>query len=902
MPATGAMVELLLAAGWTDVTSRTYLRDRIRITRGRQDQGARVDPGSCTLTLNNKGGYFSPRNPMSPLYGQIGRNTPIRVSVPGSATYLDLDGSSTRIASTPSVTALNFTGDIDVRAEATANWWDPNALQTIAGRWGTTAASRLWLLWINLGHIQLSWTDGSGGVWHVSVPAPAEMPTRAAIRVTLDVNNGAGGSTGTLYWSDSISGTWTQIAAGSVAAAPSLATGSSPLAVASADATAGRAPIVGRVHAVEVRSGIGGTAVANPDFTAQTPGATSFADGAGRTWTVAAGALTNREPRFVGEISAWPARWDVSGGDVYVPVQAAGIMRRLGQGAAALDSTLRRRVTTWPTTVAYWPMEDGTGATQLYSPITGVQPATTAGAQLASDDSLPGSLALPVWPAGSWFTCTVPTYAASTSWQAHCVFKADTMPATLTNVLVVQATGTVRRWELAVSASAFRIRGYDSTGTLIVDSSFSTGDLSATWTRLRFSASTSGGTVTWSMQLLPVGSTAGSGSGTVSGTSGQVADVHNTFIVAFNNLRLGQVGVFSDANAAAYDSADTGFDGEAAAVRYARLASEEGAAYTTPYGIANTAAMGPQRGGGGFLDLLEQAQDADVGILYEARDRIALAYRSRASLYNQTPTLALDYEARGEVAPPLEPTEDDTATRNDITISRPAGSSARATLDTGPLSTLPPPSGVGRYATSQTINVQADGQLPDLAGWLLHLGTVDEPRYPAVTVNLAAGPWLAGQAIAVDLGDLITISNPPAWLPPGTISLMCQGYTETIGVYDWEITYNCTPGDPWQVAVLDDGVLGRADTDGSQLAAGITASATSLQVQVTAGPPWVTTALLPAEFPFDIRVGGEVMTVTAITGTSSPQTFTVTRSVNGIAKAQSAGADVRLATPMILAL
>lgn len=45
-------------------------------------------------------------------------------------------------------------------------------------------------------------------------------------------------------------------------------------------------PFAGRVHAAEVRSGIGGSQVANPNFAAQPVGTTSFADAAGRTWAV----------------------------------------------------------------------------------------------------------------------------------------------------------------------------------------------------------------------------------------------------------------------------------------------------------------------------------------------------------------------------------------------------------------------------------------------------------------------------------------------------------------------------------------------------------------------------------------------------------------------------------------
>jgi hypothetical protein len=44
------------------------------------------------------------------------------------------------------------------------------------------------------------------------------------------------------------------------------------------------------------------------------------------------------------------------------------------------------------------------------------------------------------------------------------------------------------------------------------------------------------------------------------------------------------------------------------------------------------------------------------------------------------------------------------------------------------------------------------------------------------------------------------------------------------------------------------------------------------------------------------------MTVSAISGASSPQTFTVTRSVNGIVKAHAAGATVLVYRPLVAAL
>lgn len=72
--------------------------------------------------------------------------------------------------------------------------------------------------------------------------------------------------------------------------------------------------------------------------------------------------------RFVGEITAWPSRWDPSGSDVWVDLHAWGILRRLGQGGrvrSALHRTILGDNAVAP--VAYWPMEDGTAATRFAS-------------------------------------------------------------------------------------------------------------------------------------------------------------------------------------------------------------------------------------------------------------------------------------------------------------------------------------------------------------------------------------------------------------------------------------------------------------------------------------------------------------------------------------------------------
>lgn len=78
-------IELLINGVWTDITSYVMVRDNsgsIAITRGMRDEGGQSDHATLRLLLNNRDGRFSPRNPVGAYYGLIGRNTPIRVSVP----------------------------------------------------------------------------------------------------------------------------------------------------------------------------------------------------------------------------------------------------------------------------------------------------------------------------------------------------------------------------------------------------------------------------------------------------------------------------------------------------------------------------------------------------------------------------------------------------------------------------------------------------------------------------------------------------------------------------------------------------------------------------------------------------------------------------------------------------
>ncbi|MFJ8743415.1 hypothetical protein ACIRL2_29070 [Embleya sp. NPDC127516] len=892
-------VAVRIGTAWTDITSDVYLRDRITITRGRADEGARVDAGRCSLTLNNRSGKYSPRNPTSPYYGQIGRNTPVRVSVLAGPSYLDAPGGAGDRATTPDHAALDITGDLDVRIDATLpDWRTPDTVELI-GKYLPTGNQRSWrLITFGGGTLFFGWSTDGTSVLQAGATAPLDIPPsgRLAVRVTLDVNNGAGGNTVVFYTAPTIAGPWTALGDPIVTAGTtSVYASTAPLQIADV-ADLVFTPLVGRVHAAQVRNGIAGTVVANPDFTAQAPGTTTFADSAGRTWTLGGAAtITNRRTRFVGEVSAWPSRWDVSGRDVWVPVEAAGILRRLGQGASPLDSTLRRRIPS-RAPLAYWPMEDDRDATQAYSPLAGIAPLEVSGLTFADGDGLAGSRALPALAAGAKLGGTVPAPAAPTGqWSVQFVFRLAASAAAETPLSEWRTTGTIVRWVVAVQGATAIITGYNLIGGIVVDQAIGFADVTDVWCRQQFRAVQEGTLVRWTLRWDTIGGSAGQYENTYTGTTGQVTAIDTTLGADLAGTHVGHLAVFASPAIDAYEFADHGFNNEAAGVRIRRLCDEEGVPAFAAGVLAEQMPLGPQRPAT-LLALLGDSADADGGILTEARDRTALTYRPRTSLYNQAAALALDYATPGEVAPPLEPVDDDQAVRNDITVSREGGSSARLVDQTSPLSVLAPPAGIGRYDESVTLNLTDDTQPEPIAGWRLHLGTWSEARYPTVHVDLAAAPHLITAATTLDVGDRLTITHPPAWLPPDPIDLLVQGYTETLGVHDWDLVLNASPAGPWYVGTVE---TDRVDTDGSKLAAGVTATAGTLSVAVTAGPLWTTSG---AEMPVDIRVGGEVMTVTAISGTSSPQTFTVTRSVNGVVKAQLADADVRLARPAIVAL
>jgi hypothetical protein len=204
--------------------------------------------------------------------------------------YLNLTGATDSRASTPDHASFAVT-DLDVRILLEIDEWPPvNNAYEVVGQYTISGSQKAWLFHIMADRkLRLRWsTNGSGDVLATST-ATFDLPEVGplALRVTLDVNNGAAGKTVRFYTSDSLTGTWSQVGTDVTTAGTTSIHNSTGVLVVGDNASSSFVPLAGRVYAIDWRAGIdSATAIANPNFATQSPGTTSFADAAGRTWTV----------------------------------------------------------------------------------------------------------------------------------------------------------------------------------------------------------------------------------------------------------------------------------------------------------------------------------------------------------------------------------------------------------------------------------------------------------------------------------------------------------------------------------------------------------------------------------------------------------------------------------------
>lgn len=903
----GAVYELDLDGSGAYTENISAYTMGCEIMRGRSSESQSASPGTMRLPLLNDDGRFFARNPTGPYYGLIGRNTRIRVRVPTRASRLQVPAGVASAATTADTAALSLTSDMDLRVDLELpDWMAGGVEQVLVGKWTASGNQRSYALKISAtGYLVFAYsTAGTDTVTVTSTTRIPAGPIRQTLRATFDADNGASGSTTTFYTApDGVNGTWTQLGDPVVGAVASVYDSTATLTVGSgvADTPAHD----GIVYAAQVRSSIGGTIVANPDFTTLNDGTSSFSDASGVPWTIN-GTITKYSTRFTGYVAEWPLENDRQGSHSIVHLTANDVRRRLDRASSPLDSAYRRAVTSTVApladVIAYWPMTDSKGSSSIASPTAGVQAMPIYGVPDMASDSTTFlcSAPLPKMSSGAYFTFACPA-ATDGAVQAQMLIGVPTggVPA-LAGVVSIFTTGTAHRWDIALSASGgLQLDVYSGEGVHLYGSGSVAWGMNGAPCRLHLSMAQNGSNVDWVMATVDLPGSYGFIDGTLSShtvghcTGGVVS--HTGGLV---DVTIGQLTIQSAVTAPdAFTAPLRANSGETAAQRVARICDEESIPHeVVGYGGNWLGAQLPVK----LIDLLKELETSDAGILYSPRGTAGIGYRTCSSLFDRDPRLTVDAASGGILS--ITPVPDDQGTVNRCTATREGGSSYTHEVTTGPMSTADPPDGVGLYATSLTISGYADTHAKNRATWETHVGTVDEDRYPSIRVDLGASRYASGLAadeaqqdalIALDIGDRVVVTGGATnWASPDGADQIVVGIREIVGVWEWELELVCRPASPYRVGRIGTARIGGP---GTVTTGTTTTTGTTLTVTPPAGTVWAHTT------DYDIMVAGERMTVTAAGAVSGGnQDLTVTRSVNGVVKAHAAGEPVDLFTPYYL--
>jgi hypothetical protein len=540
--------------------------------------------------------------------------------------------------------------------------------------------------------------------------------------------------------------------------------------------------------------------------------------------------------RFWGEVAEWPPAWNVAGRDVHVDITASGIWRRMSQLATTLGSAFTRynslTLTGTSAPRAYWPMEDGTGSLALvaYDSVAGTANATqsfvtgTAGLSLAACTDFKGSDGIPQLNAAT-ITATVPAGGTATNNVTRFLISVpaagDSASGTTNwNLAEVNSAGTIAKFEVYLNFAGTLLVQLRNSGGTVVASGTTTTNVKGKPVLASCELTPSGGNVAFAFRIITPGA-----AGITESLTGTVTTAS---VGAVSTVKFGRAGVLMDTAVghlsvtygavplmvpAAY--ALGGYAGELALDRFTRICGEMGITAETIGTAASSAAMGPQVDDT-LTNVLQSIEDTDMGLLFESRTQFGLGYRTLASMANQAAAATISYTA-ATVDPSLSTAYDDQLTRNNVTVTNWTGYTQQAILTAGAMSVLNPPSGIGNgYAYPRTVNAALDSQVAGIATWLLNVGSVDEIRLPVVTLRLAKTS-LAGLFATLPgmrPGDYFQITNPPAHLTASTVKQLAWGYSETIGVNQWDLAFNAVPESPYETG-FSPGTVQTAQLPGS---------------------------------------------------------------------------------------
>lgn len=195
------------------------------------------------------------------------------------------------------------------------------------------------------------------------------------------------------------------------------------------------------------------------------------------------------------------------------------------------------------------------------------------------------------------------------------------------------------------------------------------------------------------------------------------------------------------------------------------------------------------------LDLIQECEDSEDGVFFIATDGTA-TFHGRDHTWNQASAFTL---TAGQYDDDLSPVLDDYGVMNDVTVSAPNAADARATDATSVAD-------IGTYANSVDTALIAD-QAEGHARYLLQLYKDPMVRWPSVTVDVLTQTSVRAGVIGAEVGTVFTVSGLPTQAPASSVTLIVQGWEETLKTDEQSISFNTSVLPSWQQSVM---VLGDA--------------------------------------------------------------------------------------------
>lgn len=704
---------------WTDITPYVDLAAGLTITRGAQEELADTQPGTCSLTLDNSDGRFSPGRASSPYYPNVKKNVPLRVWYITTAKNLVTNSSfETGLTDWSKTASPTFVQDATHVQSGS---------QAMRVTWGSPPGQSVYTELYGL-HIGARYT-ASAYVW-IAATAPA---------MELHIEGMAAGSSSTTTGAfERLTYTFTATATHHRLVCQVIGT-----------------PTAGTqmwLDAVQVEDGTAAT--------------TFDSDGA------------QAHARYCGMVNEWPVKWE--GLNSKVVITCTDIFKWLGIQPELQAMLIEEVLLDRPT--VYYPLsepEESTSAGDLagtasVGSLSIVQAGSGGTLTFAAGTGPSDGLGCPQFTpasstAGKYLSADLgPNITdANVAWRV----RAEAWFSTSTTDRVLMALSSS-------DASAKLIISLESgTGKLQVQNQAEGSALVSTvWA----TPNLADGAVHHLVYNENAGEVAIDG--TTYSTSNYAADnMRLLYVGGFQNARLwngtiAHVALYLRSVTTAeltphYTTGTTEHVGEAANTRMSRIVSYLGlsvsAQGSTFDGMASQKSLGKAP-----LEHLREIERTESGKLLASRSLAALIFQSRDVRYNPVAAASIAYADLD--TSDVEMADDDQRMVNTVVASRPGGATQRvfnqSARDT-----------YGTYQRDLELFKDSDLKVTDAANWIVSRYADPPPELRSIPVEASTLGLTTYRALLnADVSTVLDITSMPDQAPASTQTVTIEGYTETI--------------------------------------------------------------------------------------------------------------------------